>query len=45
MLHLLLRFSKSILSQVPYQKRVSTFPDTRLTFEEHLKIITTKIKP
>ena len=44
MSHLLLRFNDSILSQTLYQKRVGIFPDARLIFEEHLKIITTKIK-
>ena len=37
-----LRFNNSIVSQTPYQKHLSIFLDTR-TFEEHLKVITTKV--
>ena len=36
-------FYNSIVSQTPYQKRLGIFLDTRLTFEEHLKVIATKV--
>ena len=35
--------NNSIASQTPYQKHLGIFLDARLTFEEHLKVITTKI--
>ena len=41
--HPSLRFNNSIVSQTPYQKHRGTFLDARLTFEEHLKVITTKV--
>ena len=41
--HPSLRFNNSIVSQTPYQKHLGTFLDARLTFEEHLKVITTKV--
>ena len=40
--HPSLRFNKSIVSQSPYQKHLGIFLDAKLTFEEHLKVITTK---
>ena len=41
--HASLRFNNSIVSQTPYQKHLRIFLDARLTFEEHLKVITTKV--
>ena len=41
--HPLLHFNNSIVSQTPYQKYLGIFLDARLTFEEHLKVITTKV--
>ena len=41
--HPSLRFNNSIVSQTPYQKQLGIFLDARLTFEEHLKVITTKV--
>ena len=39
----LLRFNNSIVSQSPHQKHLGIFFDAQLTFEKHLKIITTKV--
>ena len=36
-------FNNSIVSQSPYQKHLGIFLDVRLNFEEHLKVITTKV--
>ena len=41
--HPSLRFNNSIVSQTPYQKHLGIFLDTQLTFEEHMKVITTKV--
>ena len=41
--HPLLRFNNSIVWQSPYQKHFGTFLDAQLTFEENVKVITTKI--
>ena len=41
--HPSLLFNNSIASQTPYQKHLGIFLDTQLTFEEHLKVITTKV--
>ena len=41
--HPSLRFNNSIVSQSPYQKHLGIFFDARLNFEEHLKVITTKV--
>ena len=41
--HPLLRFNNGIVSQTPYQKHLVIFLDARLTFEENLKVITTKV--
>ena len=41
--HPSLRFNNSIASLSPYQKHLDIFLDAQLTFEEHLKIITTKV--
>ena len=41
--HLSLRFNSSIVSQSPYQMQLGMFLDARFTFEEHLKVITTKV--
>ena len=41
--HPSLRFNNSIVSQTPYQKHLGIFLDARLTFAEHLKVITTKV--
>ena len=41
--HPSLRFNNSIVSQFPYQKHLGKFLDAWLTFEEHLKVITTKV--
>ena len=43
MSHPSLRFNNSIVSQNPYQKHLGIFLDAWLTFEEHLKVITTKV--
>ena len=37
------RFNNSIVSQSPYAYCLGIFLDARSTFEEHLKIITTKV--
>ena len=39
----MLRFSNIIVSQSPYQKHLGLFLDAQLTFEQHLKVITTKV--
>ena len=41
--HPSLHLNSSIVSQFPYQKHLGIFLDARLTFEEHLKVITTKV--
>ena len=41
--HLSLRFNNNILSQTLYKKHLGIFFDVRLTFEEHLKVITAKV--
>ena len=41
--HPLLRFNNSIASQFPHQKHLDIFLDARITFEEYLKVITTKV--
>ena len=41
--HPSLSFNYGILSQSPYQKCLDIFLDAQLTFEEHLKLITTKV--
>ena len=41
--HPSLRFNNSIVSQSPYQKHLGIFHDARLTFEDNLKVITTKV--
>ena len=41
--HPSLSFNNSIVSQSPYQKHLAIFIDARLTFEKHLKVITTKV--
>ena len=41
--HPSLRFNNSIVSQSPYQKHLGIFLDAQLTFEEHLKVVTTKV--
>ena len=41
--HPSLRFNNSIVSQSPYQKHLGIFFDAQFTFEEHLKVITTKV--
>ena len=41
--HPLLRFNNSVVSQTPYQKHLGIFLDVRLTFEDHLKLTTTKV--
>ena len=41
--HPSLRFNNGIVSQTPYQKHLDIFLDARLTFEENLKVITTKV--
>ena len=38
-----LRFNNNIVSQTPYQEHLGIFFDVRLTFEEHLKVITTRV--
>ena len=42
-LHPLLRFNNSIILQTPYQKHLGIFLNTWLIFEEHFKVITTKV--
>ena len=42
--HPSLRFNNNIVSQTQYQKHLDIFLDDRLTFGEHLKVITTKVK-
>ena len=42
-LHPLLRFNNSIVLQTPYQKHLGIFLNAWLIFEEHLKVITTKV--
>ena len=41
--HPSLLFNNSIVSETPYQKHLGIFLDARLTFEEHLTVITTKV--
>ena len=41
--HPLLCFNESTFSQIPYQKHLGIFLFALLTFEEHLKVITTKV--
>ena len=41
--HPSLRFNNNIVSQTPYQKHLGILLDAQLTFEEHLKVITTKV--
>ena len=41
--HPSLRFNNSIVSQTLYQIHLGIFLDARLTFEEHLKVITNKV--
>ena len=41
--HPSLHFNNSIVSQSPYQKHLGIFVYARLTFEEHLKVIATKV--
>ena len=41
--HPSLRFNNSIFLQNPYQNHLGIFLDAQLTFEEHLKLITTKV--
>ena len=41
--HLSLLFNNSIVSQSPYQKHLGIFLDAELTFEEHWKVIITKV--
>ena len=43
MSHPPLRFNNSNVSQFLYQKHLGIFLDSQLTFEEHSKVITTKI--
>ena len=38
-----LRFNNTIYSQTSYQKHLGIFLDSRLTLEEHLKVISTKV--
>ena len=38
-----LRFHNRIVSQSKFQKHLGIFLNARLTFEEHLKVITTKV--
>ena len=40
--HPSLRFKNSIISQTPYKKLLGIFLDARLTFEGHVKVITTR---
>ena len=37
-----MRFNNSIVSSSPYKKHLGIFLDAQLTFEEHLKVISTK---
>ena len=37
-------FNNNIVSQTPYQKNLGIFLDPRITFQKHLKVITTKVK-
>ena len=41
--HPLLCLNSSTVLQTPYQKHLGIFLDARLTFEEHLKVINTKV--
>ena len=41
--HPFLRFNNSIVWQSPYQKTFGIFLDAQLTFEENVKVITTKV--
>ena len=41
--HPLSRFNNNIVPQIPYQNHLGIFLDAWLAFEEHLKIITTKV--
>ena len=41
--HPTLHFNNSIVSRFQYQNHLGVFLGTRLTFEEHLKVITTKV--
>ena len=41
--HPSLNFSNSIVSQSPYQKHLGICHDAQLTFEEYVKVITTKV--
>lgn len=41
--HHSLRFNESIASQTPEQKHLGMFLDARLTFEEYLGVIPTKV--
>ena len=41
--HPSLRFNNSIVSQSPYQKHLGIFLNAQLTFEDHLKVINTKV--
>ena len=41
--HPLLRFNNSIFSQSPYQKHLPIFLYAQLIFEEHLKVVATKV--
>ena len=41
--HPSLRFNNSIVSQTSNQKHLGIFLDAQLTFEENLKVITTKV--
>ena len=41
--HPSLNFNNSIVSQSPYQKQLAIFLVAQVTFEEHLKVITTKV--
>ena len=38
-----LRFKNGNVSQLLYQKHLGIFPDAQITFEEHLKVITTEL--
>ena len=38
-----LRFNNSIVSQSSYKKHLGIILHPRLTFEEHLKVVTTKV--
>ena len=41
--HPTLHFNNSIVSRFQYQNHLGVFLGTRLTFEKHLKVITTKV--